>query len=67
MTRLRLTKDYNGHSKGDIVELRSAEAKQLLKANAATVQTDVGSESFVTKKASNGNSTAVRAHNTRRR
>lgn len=66
-TRLRITKDYNGYKKGDIVELRSAEAKQLLKASVASVQTDIGTETLVTKDSSNGNSTVIRPHNRRRR
>jgi hypothetical protein len=48
-TRLRFTKDYKGYKKGQIVDLRSAEAKQIIKDKAATVPTDIGAESYQTK------------------
>jgi hypothetical protein len=66
-TRLRFTKDYNDYQKGQVVELRSAEAKQILKDKAATVQTDLGSESYQTKESSDGNTKNLRPNNRRRR
>ncbi len=66
-TRLRLTKDYNGYKSGDVVELRSAEAKQFIKDKAAVVQTDLASQNFVTKEISHGNTTKLRSYNRRRR
>lgn len=67
MTRLRFQKDYAGHKKGDIVELRAAEAKQILKAKAAVVQTDLSAGSYQTKESSDGNTQRLRSNNTRRR
>jgi hypothetical protein len=55
MTRVRFQKDYGSHKKGDIVELRSAEAKQAIKAKAAVVQTDLSAGSYQTKESSDGN------------
>lgn len=66
-TRLRLTKDYKDYKKGEVVELRSAEAKQIIKDHAATVQTDVGAESYQTKESSDGNTKNLRTNNRRRR
>ncbi len=65
-TRLRLLKNYNDYKKGDIIELRSAEAKQLIKNRVASVQT---AENYQTKKIEvkirNGNPANIRTHNSR--
>jgi hypothetical protein len=61
-TRLRLTKDYKDYKKGEVVELRSAEAKQIIKDHAATVQTDLGAESYQTKESSDGNTKNLRTN-----
>jgi hypothetical protein len=67
MHRIRFTKDYGSHKKGDIVELRSAEAKQAIKAKVASVQTDLSAESYQTKESSGGNSQNLRTNKSRRR
>ena len=67
MTRVRFTKDYQSHKKGDIVDLRSAEAKQAIKAGVAVVQTDLGSGGYQTKDSSDGNTQKLRTNNSRRR
>ncbi len=68
-TRLRLLKNYNDYKKGDIIELRSAEAKQLIKNRVASVQTDMSAENYQTKKIEvkirNGNPANIRTHNSR--
>jgi hypothetical protein len=66
-TRLRFTKDYKGYKKGQILDLRSAEAKQIIKDKAATVQTDIGAESYQTKESSDGNTQRLRSNRSRRR
>lgn len=66
-TRLRFTKDYNGHKKGDVVEFRSAEAKQIIKDKAAVVQSDLSAEGYQTKDSSDGNTQKLRSNNRRRR
>ncbi len=63
MTRLRFTKDWEGHKKGDTADLRTREAKQALKAKAATVQTDMGADSYQTKDSSDGNTERLRTNN----
>ena len=67
-TRIRITKDHENYKKGEIVTLRSREAKELIKANVATVQTDIGS-SPVTKEVKNNVSKpkAVRSNKSKRR
>ncbi len=67
MTRLRFQKDFGTYKKGDIVDLRSAEAKQALKANAAVVQTDINPNNHQTKDSSDGNTQKLRTHISRRR
>lgn len=66
-TRIRITKKYEGYQKGDILELRSAEAKQILKAGAGVVQTDIGSETITTKGKTDGRTQRLRTNNRRRR
>lgn len=65
MTRLRFQKDYGSHKKGDIVELRSAEAKQAIKAKAAVVQTDINPNNHQTKDSSDGNTQRLRTNDSR--
>lgn len=66
-TRIRLTKDYGSHKKGDVVELRSAEAKQAIKAKAAVVLTNIDPNNHQTKESSDGNTQRLRSNNRSRR
>lgn len=67
MHRVRFTKDFKGYKKGDVAELRSAEAKQAIKDKAAVVQTDMSAQSYQTKESSDGNTKNLRANRSRRR
>jgi hypothetical protein len=49
MNRVRFLKDHAGHSKGDVVELRSKEAREAVKAEAVVILEDIDPKAFQTK------------------
>lgn len=49
MNRVRITKDYQGYRKGDVLIVKSGEAKQLLKKGVAIVTVDMVANDLTTK------------------